>query len=91
MKGMKKHRVLTEKVANAKIVFRGVVVEIKKVSDEEVEIIFPENMEESELINYLERFGILKRKVVDPYLEPQLEVKKEEDNATAPKRRKRKS
>jgi hypothetical protein len=69
---MKKHRVLTEKAVNAKVVFRGVVVEIKKVSDQEVELTFPENVEMKELLSYLESFGVLKRKVVTPHLEPQL-------------------
>jgi hypothetical protein len=68
---MKKHRVLTEKAVNAKVVFRGVVVEIKKVSDQEVELTCPENVEMKELLSYLESFGVLKRKVVTPHLEPQ--------------------
>jgi hypothetical protein len=75
---MKTQRVLTEKPVNAKIVFRGVVVEIKKVSDQEVELTFPENVDAKELLSYLESFGVLKRKVVTPHAEPQLEAQPEE-------------
>jgi hypothetical protein len=76
---MKRQKVLTEKVANAKIVFKGVVVEIKKVSDQEVELTLPENVDTKELLNYLESFGVLKRKVVIPHSEPQPEVQTEEN------------
>jgi hypothetical protein len=76
---MKKHRVLTEKSINAKVVFRGVVVEIKKVSDQEVELTLPENVDTKELLSYLESFGVLKRKVVIPHSEPQPEVQTEEN------------
>jgi RNA recognition motif-containing protein len=75
---MKRQRVLTEKAANAKIVFKGVVVEIKKVSDQEVELTFPEKVDTKELLSYLESFGVLKRKVVTPHLELQPEVRTDE-------------
>jgi len=74
---MKKQKVLTEKAVNAKVVFRGVVVEVKKVSDQEVELSFPDNVDAKELLGYLENFGVLKRKVVIPHEELQLEVQTE--------------
>ena len=76
---MKKHRVLTEKAVNAKVVFRGVVVEVKKISDQEVELLFPESVDTKELLSYLESFGVLKRKVVTPHLELQPEVVQTEE------------
>ena len=80
---MKKHKVLTEKAVNAKVVFRGVVVEIKKVSEQEAELSFPENIDTKELLSYLERFGVLKRKVVTPHLELQPEEVQTEEIAPA--------
>jgi outer membrane biosynthesis protein TonB len=79
---MRKHRVLTEKAVNAKIVFRGVVVEIKKLSDQEVELTFPESLDAKELLSYLENFGVLKRKVVTPHPETQPKVQTEENVST---------
>jgi hypothetical protein len=79
MKSMKNHRVLTEKAVNAKVVFRGVIVEIKKISDQEVELTFPETVDTKELLSYLESFGVLKRKVVVPHAELQPPVQVEEN------------
>ncbi len=78
---MKKQRVLTEKAVNAKVVFRGAVIEIKKVDDQEVELTLPENVDTKELLGYLESFGVLKRKVLIPHLELQPEVKTEENTS----------
>ncbi len=61
---MKKQKILVEKGANAKVVFRGVVIEIKKVGDQEVELIFPENLNHEELLRYLESFGFIKTRKV---------------------------
>ncbi len=79
---MKRQKVPTEKAVNAKVVFRGVVVEIKKVSDQEVELTFPDNIDSKELLGYLESFGILKRKAVIPHVELRSEVKDEESVPT---------
>jgi len=76
---MKKQKILTEKAVNAKIVFRGAVVEIKKLSDQEVELTFPESLNIKELLGYLESFGILKRIFVTPYSELQPEAQTEEN------------
>ncbi len=75
---MNKKRVLVERAANAKIVFRGVVVEIKKLSDKEVEITFPESVNYKELISFLENFGTIRRKFSpDPVVEEELETEKD--------------
>jgi hypothetical protein len=76
---MKKQIVLTEKAVNAKVVFRGVIVEIKKISDREVELTFPETIDTKELLSYLENFGVLKRKVVVPHAELQPSAQAEEN------------
>jgi len=76
---MKRQKVFTEKPANAKLVFKGVVVEIKKVSDQEVELAFPDNVDTKELLSYLESFGVLKRKLLVPHSEQQPEAQTEED------------
>ncbi len=61
---MKKQKILVEKGTNAKVVFRGAVIEIKKVGDQEVELIFPENLNHEELLRYLESFGFIKTRKV---------------------------
>jgi saccharopine dehydrogenase-like NADP-dependent oxidoreductase len=62
--GMKKQKILVEKGADAKVVFRGVIIEVKKISEHESELTFPENLNYEELVRYLEAFGIIKRKEV---------------------------
>ncbi len=57
---MKKHRVKVEKGANAKIVVKGAIVEIKKVNNDEVEIIFPDGVRFEEIVNYLHKFNVIK-------------------------------
>jgi len=57
---MKRHKIKVEKGANAKIVFRGVIVEIKKINDDEVEIIIPDGVRFEELANYLHKFNVIK-------------------------------
>jgi hypothetical protein len=61
---MKKQRILVEKGVNAKVVFKGVVIEIKKVNEHESELIFPEFLNHEELIRYLQSVGIIKIKEV---------------------------
>jgi hypothetical protein len=55
---------LVEKGVNAKVVFKGVVVEIKKINEHESELIFPEFLNHEELVSYLQGVGIIKRKEV---------------------------
>jgi hypothetical protein len=59
---MKKQKILVEKGNNAKIVFNGYVVEVKKTSENEVELTFPGSLPYEELVSYLESFGVIKRK-----------------------------
>jgi len=61
---MKKQRILVEKGVNAKVVFKGIVIEIKKINEHEIELIFPEFLNHEELISYLQSVGIIKRKEV---------------------------
>jgi hypothetical protein len=81
---MQRKRVLVEKAINAKIVFKGVVVEIKNIDDKEIEIVFPESINHKELISFLESVGAIKRKFTPDFVQEEasqnLEDKKENEN-----------
>jgi hypothetical protein len=81
---MKNYRIKVDKGANAKVVFRGVIVEIKKVNDNEVEIIVPEGARIEELVGYLEKFKVIKVRspVVESFSEATDTAEQKENNIT---------
>jgi len=82
---MKKYRIKVDKGANAKVVFRGLIVEIKKINDEEVEIIVPEGVRIEELASYLHKFNVIKPSSsakLEPASEPKDSAEQKENNNT---------
>jgi hypothetical protein len=78
---MQKKKLLVERAVNAKIVFRGTIVEIRKLNDHEVEITLPESINYKELVSFLESFGAIRRKFTPNFVEQEekLKIEKNED------------